>query len=149
MADSDVNVGLIKNVTFLWVAKDYEAILPFVADDAVYVIARGTLEKFNPYLFGTFRGKDAIKGWYKTNLDVAALGAIRPFCLVGTPGEFIGAGDHVINFGTMPASGAEPACDWIAVWTVKNNLIKNCTMVMDTASTFVKLKLADPNLALG
>jgi hypothetical protein len=144
----DANLELIKKVTFLWVSKNYDAILPYVADDAVYVIARGSLEKFNPHLFGTFRGKDEIKGWYKSNSEAAALGVIHPFCLIGDTGEFISAGNHVINYGTMTATSTEPACDWTAIWTVRGGLIKNCTMVMDTASTFLKLKHADPTLVL-
>jgi hypothetical protein len=147
MAD-DANLALIKKVTLLWVSKDYDAILPYVADDAVYVIARGSLEKFNPNLFGTFRGKEPIRGWYKSNREVADLGAIHPFCRIGNPGEFISAGHHVINYGTMTATSTEPACDWTAIWTVSSGLIKNCTMVMDTASTFLKLKHADPTLVL-
>jgi ketosteroid isomerase-like protein len=150
MADDDANLELIKRVTFLWVSRNYDAILPFVAYDAVYVIARGSLEKFNPHLFGTFRGKDAIKGWYQSNAEAAAaaVGAIRPFCLIGDTGEFISAGNHVINYGTMTATSTEPACDWTAIWTVRDGLIKNCTMVMDTATTFLKLKHANPSLVL-
>ena len=143
----DDNLELIKRVTRLWVTQKYDEILPYVADDAVYVIARGSLEKFSP-LFGTFRGKDEIKRWYESNTHVAAIGGIRPFCLDVNLGEFVSAGNHVINFGTMTETKTEPACDWTAIWTVKDGLIKGCTMVMDTATAFLRLKRANPGLVL-
>ncbi len=147
MAEADDNLKLIQKVTFLWVNKRFEEILPLIADDAVYVIARGSLEKFSP-LFGTFRGKYEIQRWYESNQQVEAIGGIRPFCLIGDLGEFIPAGNHVINFGTMTETKTEPACDWTSIWTVRGGLIKSCTMVMDSATAFLKLKRADPTLVL-
>jgi hypothetical protein len=147
MAEADANLELIQKITFLWVNKRYDEILPFVADDAVYVIARGSLEKFSP-LFGTFRGKYEIQRWYESNRQIAELGGIRPFCLIGDLGEFISAGNHVINFGTMTATGTEPTCDWTSIWTVRGGLVKSCNMVMDTAAAFIKLRNADPTLVL-
>ena len=146
MAD-DANMELIKKVTYLWVHQKYDDILPLVADDAVYVIARGSLEKFSP-LFGTFRGKEEIRRWYASNKQVTESGGIRPFCAPANLGEFVSAGNHVVNFGTMTATGTEPDCDWTAIWVVRGGLIKSCTMTMDTASTFLKLKRADPTLVL-
>lgn len=147
MADDD-NLKLIKNVTFLWVSKQYERIMPYVAEDAVYEIARGAIEKVSP-LFGTFRGKKEIEGWYEANAQAAATLAITPFCLVGDLGSFISAGDKVINYGTMTATKTEPACDWVAIWTVEAGMLKHCWMVMDTATAFLKLKKQQPDAVLG
>lgn len=143
----DDNLTLIKNVTFNWVSGQYEKILPYVADDAVYEIARGAIEKFSP-LFGTFRGKKEIERWYESNRQVPLTGAFRPFCVIGDTGTFIGAGDKVINYGTMPETPIEPACDWVAIWTLQPGMIKHCSMVMDTAATFIKFKKFNPKATL-
>lgn len=146
MADDD-NLKLIKNVTFLWVSRQYKEIMPYVADDAVYEIGRGAIEKFSP-LFGTFRGKKEIERWYESNTQAAAASAITPFCLVGDLGSFIGAGEKVINYGTMTATKTEPECDWVAIWTVESGMLKHCWMVMDTATAFLKLKRNQPDAVL-
>ena len=147
MAD-DENLKLIKNVTFNWVSGRYEQIMPYVAEDAVYEIARGPIERFSP-LFGTFRGKKEIERWYESNRQVPLTGAISPFCLIGDLGSFISAGDKVINYGTMTATKTEPACDWVAIWTVEQGMLKHCWMVMDTATAFLKLKKQQPDAVLG
>jgi hypothetical protein len=147
MAD-DANLKLIKEVTFLWVSKQYDRIMPYVADDAVYEIAREAIEKFSP-LFGTFRGKKEIERGYEANSQAALVKAITPFCLIGDLGEFISAGDKVVNHGTMTATKTEPACDWVAIWTVESGMLKHCWMVMDTATAFLKLKKEQPNAVLG
>jgi hypothetical protein len=146
MADDD-DLKLIKNVTFLWVSKQYDKIIPYVAEDAVYEIGRGAIEKFSP-LFGTFRGKKEIEQWYKSNALAAAASAITPFCVIGDLGTFISAGDKVINYGTMTETKTEPACDWIAIWTVESGMLKHCSMVMDTATAFLKLKRDQPDAVL-
>jgi hypothetical protein len=147
MADDD-NLKLIKNVTFHWVSRQYQQIMPYVAEDAVYEIARGAIEKFSP-LFGTFRGKKEIERWYEANAQAAVASAITPFCLKDDLGSFISAGDKVINYGTMAATGTEPACDWVAIWTVESGMLKHCWMVMDTATAFLKLKRRQPDAVLG
>jgi len=147
MADDD-NLKLIKNVTFNWVSGRYDQIMPYVAEDAVYEIARGPIEKLSP-LFGTFRGKKEIERWYESNSQVSSTQAITPFCLVGDLGSFISAGDKVINYGTMTATKTEPACDWVAIWTVEHGMLKHCWMVMDTATAFLKLKRQQPDAVLG
>lgn len=48
----------------------------------------------------------------------------------------------------MPETGTEPASDWVAIWTLDGGKIKHCWMVMDTASTFLKLKKQNPKLVL-
>ena len=148
MATKDENVELITKVTFNWVHGNYQDILPYVAEDAVYEIAKGAIEKFSP-LFGVFRGKPAIARWYEANTQAAASPTgIRPFCFIGDLGEFIGAGDKVINYGTMKQTSTEPACDWIAIWTLDAAMIKHCWLVMDTAAAFLKLKKQNPKIVL-
>jgi hypothetical protein len=148
MATTEENLALIQKVTLNWVHGNYQDILPYVAEDAVYEIARGTIEKFST-LFGTFRGKAEITRWYEANSQEAASPTgIRPFCLIGDLGTFIGAGDKVINYGTMSKTPTEPACDWVAIWTLDGGMIKNCWEVMDTATTFLKLKKYNPKLVL-
>jgi hypothetical protein len=146
MAD-DANLELIKNVTLNWVQKKYEQILPKVADNAVYEIARGSLEKFSP-LFGTFRGKEEIAGWYELNSQIPLKGAFHPFCGFRDMGEFISAGKQVISYGTMPDAEAEPATDWVAIWTLEGGKIVRCWLVLDSASTFLKFKKFNPEAAL-
>jgi hypothetical protein len=143
----DANLKLIKGVTLNWVSGRYEEILPYVADDAVYEIAPGSLEKFSP-LFGTFRGKKAIAGWYETNRQIPLRGGFHPFCKIGNLGEFISAGNQVISYGRMPKTRTEPASDWVAIWTLKREKIVHCWLVMDTASTFLKFKKFNPKAVL-
>ncbi len=148
MATTEENLALIQTVTLRWVHGNYAEILPYVAEDAVYEIARGAIEQFST-LFGTFRGKPAIARWYEANAQTAASPTgVRPFCLIGDLGEFIGAGDKVINHGTMSKTPTEPACDWVAIWTLDGGMIKHCWMVMDTATAFLKLKKQNPKLVL-
>jgi hypothetical protein len=146
MAD-DTNLALIKQVTQDWVTGNYDAIMPHVADDAEYQIARGSLAKLSP-LFGHFKGKAQIKKWYASNKQVKQQGGIRPFCTPGNLGEFISTGDQVVSFGTLPAGGGAPKSDWVAIWTVKQGMVSNCWLVMDTATAFVKMKKANPRLKL-
>ena len=73
----------------------------------------------------------------------------KAVCLIGDLGEFIGAGDKVINYGTMSKTPTEPACDWVAIWTLDEGMIRHCWMVMDTATAFLKLKRLNPKLVLG
>jgi hypothetical protein len=143
----DTNLKIIKQVTRDWVSGRYDDILPFVADDAVYVIARGSLEKLSP-LFGTFEGKAAIKRWYDSNRQVTMKGGIRPFCSPENLGKFIRAGNQVISCGSMPGTRAGPASDWIAIWTLKRSKVVHCWLVMDTATAFVKMRRANPKLVL-
>jgi hypothetical protein len=143
----NANLKLIKGVTFYWVSGQYEKILPHVADNAVYVIARGSLEKLSP-LFGTFRGKAAIRRWYAKNRQVSLKGVISPFCLVGDLGKFIVVKSQVISYGTMPKTKTEPSCDWVAIWTLKRGKIVHCWLVMDTATAFLKLRRANPRAVL-
>lgn len=142
MPDS-ANLKLIKAVTLDWVSGQYDKIMPHVADDAVYVIARGSLEKLSP-LFGTFSGSAAISQWYKENRLVSSKGGVSPFCRLGNLGEFIDAGEQVISFGTMPETAAEPACDWVAIWTLAQGKIIKCWLVMDSAAVSFKLRKANP-----
>src|SRR5262249_40442118 len=130
MAD-DPNVALIKDMTLKWVTKQFEEILPKVADDAEYIIGRGSLAKVSP-LFGHFKGKAQIKKWYQSNMQVKQQRGVQPFCSVKVLGEFISAGDQVINFGSLPPGGGAPASDWVAIWTVKGGMIEKCSLVMDT-----------------
>jgi hypothetical protein len=143
----DANLKLIKDVTWNWVSGQYQQILPKVANDAVYEIAPGSLEKFSP-LFGKFRGKKAIAEWYETNSKIPLRGVFRPFCRMGNLGSFISAGNQVISYGTMPKTRAEPASDWVAIWTLKRGKIVRCWLVLDTASTFLKFKKFNPKAVL-
>jgi hypothetical protein len=144
----DPNVKLIIDVTRDWVTGKYEKILPFVADKAVYIIARGKLEAFSK-LFGTFRGKPAITRWYAENKRVIQSGGIHPFCSPTVFGKYIAVGkNQVLNYGTMPKTSAAPPCDWVALWTLSRGKITECWLVMDTTSAFLKLKKANPRLAL-
>jgi len=147
MMAENANLKLIKGVTFDWVSGQYKKILPHVADKAVYVIARGSLEKLSP-LFGTFRGKAAIKRWYAKNQQIPLKGGINPFCLVGDLGKFIVVEDQVISYGTMSKTKTEPSCDWVSIWTLKRGKIMRCWLVMDTATAFLKLQKADPKALL-
>ena len=146
MAD-DANLTLIKQVTQNWVTGNYDAILPVVADDAEYIIARGSLAKLSP-LFGHFKGKNAIKKWYASNKQVKQQKGVHPFCTPSNLGEFISTGDQVVSFGTLPAGGGAPKSDWVAIWTVKQGLVAKCWMVMDTATAFVKMKKGNSKLKL-
>ncbi len=143
----DANLKLIMGVTLNWVSGRYEQIMPHVANDAVYEIARGSLEKLSP-LFGTFRGKKAIAGWYETNRQIPLKGSFHPFCKIGNLGKFISAGNQVISYGTMPKTRTEPACDWVAIWTLRRGKIVHCWLVMDTASAFLKFKKFHPRAML-
>jgi hypothetical protein len=147
MAD-DANLALIKQVTQDWVTGNYDAIMPHVADDAEYLIARGSMAKLSP-LFGHFKGKPAIKRWYDSNRQVKKQRGVQPFCRPGNLGEFIATGDQVVSFGSLPAGGGAPASDWVAIWTVKRDMVAKCWLVMDTATAFVKMKKANPKLKLG
>jgi hypothetical protein len=146
MAD-DANLTLIKQVTQDWVTGNYDAIMPHVADDAEYKIARGSMAKLSP-LFGHFKGKNAIKRWYASNKQVKQQSGIQPFCRAGNLGQFISTGDQVVSFGSLPAGGGAPASDWVAIWTLKQGMIAECWMVMDTATAYVKMKKANPKLKL-
>jgi hypothetical protein len=142
------NLAVIEEATKNWVYGNYEKILPYVADDAVYEIAKGPIEKFST-LFGTFKGIGEIKIWYESNKqNAAAVNGIKPFCAPANLGKFIAADDKVINMGTMPQTSTEPASDWVAIWTLEGGKIKHCWLVMDTASTFLKLKRNNPKLVL-
>jgi hypothetical protein len=141
------NLTLIKRVTKDWVTGEYDDILPFVDDDAEYIIARGSLEKASD-LFGTFKGKTKIKQWYDRNRQVTLTGGIHPFCKVENLGKFMAVGKQVVSYGTLPKSGPVPASDWIAIWTLKRKKIVQCWLVMDTATAFVRLRRANPRLAL-
>jgi hypothetical protein len=100
-------------------------------------------------LFGTFKGIGEIKIWYESNKqNAAAVNGIKPFCAPANLGKFIAADDKVINMGTMPQTSTEPASDWVAIWTLEDGKIKHCWLVMDTASTFLKLKRNNPKLVL-
>lgn len=144
---TESNVALIKKATEYWVTGRYELIFPSIADDAIYIIGRGSIEKASP-LFGTFQGKAAIKQWYKSNTTIKESGGIHVFCEPANLGQFLGVGDDVISYGSYPASGGVPLSDWIAIWTVKQDLIVKCWLVMDTATAFVRLKKGDPALSL-
>jgi hypothetical protein len=144
---TESNVALIKKATEYWVTGRYELIFPSIADDAIYIVGRGSLEKASP-LFGTFQGKAAIKQWYESNTTVQKAGGIRPFCTPTNLGEFVGVGDDVISYGSYPASEGVPLSDWVAIWTVKQDMIVKCWLVMDTATAFVRLKKGDPRLSL-
>lgn len=137
------NLKLIKDVTEKWVYGKYDDILPHVADDAVYEIARGAIQKYSE-LFGTFTGKAEIKIWYESNRE----DGIKPFCAPGNLGSFVAAGDKVISLGTMPKFKAVPESDWVAIWTLDGGKIKHCWLVMDTATAFLKLKHHNPALVL-
>ena len=142
------NLALIEEVTKNWVYGNYDKILPLVADDAVYEIAKGPIQKFSA-LFGTFTGKKEIAIWYESNKQqAAAVNGIKPFCTPADPGKYIAADDKVINMGTMPETGTEPASDWVAIWTIEGGMIKHCWLVMDTASTFLRLKKQNPKIVL-
>jgi hypothetical protein len=141
------NLQIIKNVTTYWVTKQYDKIFSFLADDAVYEIGRGVLDESIP-LFGTFRGKKQIERWYQTNSDLQTSPGFEPFCKPVGTGEFIDAGNQIVNFGRMPRSRDEPMCDWVALWTLKRGKITRCWLVLDTASVFVKWKKHNPNASL-
>lgn len=143
----DANLALIKQVTLDWVTGNYDAIMPHVADDAEYQIARGSMAKLSP-LFGHFKGKAAIKKWYVSNKRVKEQRGIHPFCVAGNLGEFIATGDKVVSYGTLRAGGGAPASDWVAIWTVKQDMVSHCWLVMDTATAFVKMKKANSKLKL-
>ena len=142
--DPNTNLKLVKKITGYWVNGRYEEILPSVTDDAVYEIGPGVIEKTVPGLFGTFRGKKQIKDWYAANAGAA----IRPFCRVNDLGEFFAAGERVVNFGRMRKTRAEPACDWVAIWTLRRNMVTHCWLVLDTASVFLKWKRLHPRATL-
>ena len=141
------NLALIEDVTRKWVSGKYDEILPYVADDAIYQIARGAIEKYSA-LFGTFTGKGEITTWYEANRQASATIGIRPFCAPANFGTFFAAGDKVINLGSMPKIKSMPESDWVAIWTLDGGKIKHCWMVMDTASTFLKMKHHNPKLVL-
>lgn len=142
------NLALIEDVTKKWVSGKYDEILPYVADDAIYQIARGAIEKYST-LFGTFKGIGEIKTWYASNKqNAAAVNGIKPFCAPANFGTFFAAGDKVINLGSMPKTKAVAESDWVAIWTLDGGKIKHCWMVMDTAGTFLKLKHHNPKLML-
>jgi hypothetical protein len=143
----DANLKLIKAVTFYWVSGMYEKILPYVADDALYEIAPGSLEKLSP-LFGTFKGKKAIQKWYETNQQIPLKGGFKPFCAPANLGQFISTGNKVVSYGRMPKTRLEPASDWVAIWTLKRGKIVHCWLVLDTASTFLKFKRLNPKAML-
>jgi hypothetical protein len=144
----ETNLALIKDVTDKWVNGKYDDILPHVADDAEYQIARGSMAKLSP-LFGHFKGKAQIKKWYDSNRQVKKQSGIQPFCRPGNLGKFMATGDQVVSYGSLPAGGGAPTSDWVAIWTVKQDMISQCWLVMDTATTFVKMKKVNPRLKLG
>jgi hypothetical protein len=143
----DSNLKLIKRVTKDWVTGQYDDIMPFVDDKAQYVIARGSLERVSD-LFGTFTGKAKIRKWYDLNKQVIHSGGIHPFCTPANLGKFMAVGNKVVSYGSLPRSGTAPANDWVAIWTLRRNKIIHCWLVMDTATAFVKLRRANPRLAL-
>lgn len=144
---TESNVALIKKATEYWVNGKYELILPSIANDATYIIGRGSLAKVSN-LFGTFQGKPAIQEWYKANAQAESVGAIRPFCKKDNLGQFLGVGDRVFSYGNYPESDGVPLSDWIAIWTLREDMIVHCWLVMDTATAFVRLKKRNPDLSL-
>jgi hypothetical protein len=141
--DPNANLKLIRKITSYWVHGQFDKILPSVADDAVYEIGRGVIGRTVP-LFGTFRGKKQIQDWYTAN----AKSTFKPFCRVEQLGEFFASGNRVVNLGTMPKTRLEPDCDWVAIWTLRRNMVIHCWLVLDTASVFLKWKRLNPKAVL-
>ena len=130
---------IVRTILGAWIARQYDKIMPYLADDVVYVIGEGAAKSIC-HTAGTFGGKDKVKLWYDSHtwlISVYGESVITPMCLVPEPPQVVTYYDAsrstVIATGTVGLGvPQELPCLWMSTWLFKGSLVGKMTLIADS-----------------
>jgi hypothetical protein len=131
--------GIVKRILGAWIARKYDQILPYLADDVIYVIGEGAAKSIC-HTAGTFGGKEKVKLWYDSHtwlMSVYGESIITPLCEIVSPPQVMTYYDDsestVIATGTVGLGvPQELPCLWMSTWLFKGDRVGKMTLIADS-----------------
>ena len=131
--------AIVKTILGAWIARKYDQILPYLADDVVYVIGEGAAKSIC-HTAGTFGTKEKVKLWYESHtwlMSVYGESIITPLCGIVAPPQVVTYYDAsqrtVIATGTVGLGvPQELPCLWMSTWLFKGDLVAKMTLIADS-----------------
>jgi len=131
----------VKAILKAWIARRYDLIYPYLADDVIYVVGAGAAKSIC-HTPGIFLGKDKVKLWYDSHTLVQSVygeAAINPFCGFVAPPQVITFEDTTQNvvfaLGTVGRDvPGELPCQWMSTWRLENDLVSRMILLADSVT---------------
>jgi len=129
----------VKAILKAWIARTYDQIYPYLANDVIYVVGAGAAKSIC-HTPGIFVGKDKVKLWYDSHTLVQSVygdAAVNPFCGFVAPPQVITFEDTTQNvvfaLGTVDTGvKGELPCQWMSTWRFEGDLVSRMILLADS-----------------
>jgi hypothetical protein len=129
----------VKAILKAWIARKYDLIYPYLANDVIYVVGAGAAKSIC-HTPGIFIGKDKVKLWYDSHTLVQSVygeAAVNPFCGFVAPPQVITFEDTTQNIvfalGTVDTGvQGELPCQWMSTWRFEGDLVSRMILLADS-----------------